>query len=67
MSGNYENSNPQYTPDQPREYVQWRQDRARALALGHILGGVARNPDHEEWEKREADLQTRGGESSFVR
>lgn len=67
MSGNYENNNPQYSPDEARKYVLWKQQKERALALGHILGDVARNPEHEAWEKHQEDLQTRGGEPASVR
>jgi hypothetical protein len=64
MAGNYETSNVEFTPEQNRTHVLWKQQKERAEALGHIFGGIARTPEHEEWERQQECFRARGGEQS---
>jgi hypothetical protein len=64
MASNYQPNNVEFTPEQHRKHVKWRQEKDRAEALGHILAGIPRDPEHEEWERQQEFLRAQGGEQS---
>jgi hypothetical protein len=64
MASNYKTDNVQFSPEQHRKHVKWRQEKERAEALGHIFAGIARDPEHEEWERQQELFRAQGGEQS---
>ncbi|KUJ08803.1 uncharacterized protein LY89DRAFT_724806 [Mollisia scopiformis] len=60
MSGTFNNSNPQWTQEQIREFKRRKLEEKRALVLANILGGVARDPEQEEYEEYLQNCQARG-------
>ncbi|EPE26348.1 hypothetical protein GLAREA_02260 [Glarea lozoyensis ATCC 20868] len=47
------NNNPQWRPDQTREWVAARQDRERFVAHGYTVSGIPKDPEHEQWMKQQ--------------
>ncbi|CZR58573.1 uncharacterized protein PAC_08465 [Phialocephala subalpina] len=62
--GNYENMNAQFTREQIREFRRRRLEKERTLALADILGGIARDPEQEEYEEYLRNYQAQGAERS---
>lgn len=63
-AGYYENMDAEFTREQIREFRRRRLEKERGIVLADILGGVARDPEQEEYEEYLRNCQARGAEAS---
>lgn len=60
----YENMDAQFTREQIREFTRRRLEKERGIVLADILGGIARDPEQEEYEEYLRNCRAREAEPS---